>query len=578
MKNKRYLRIWARRFLALIFPLILFSGTVEARILTTSEAKSAAIRLLEMENARPNLRLTEGLFNLDSIESLFYRNRPVAYLVKLNPQGFMILSDITEVTPQVFISFSGDSNVIREIPFLNTIMERLYYDKIQLNYLFERTPRGSGDISREYPDWDQINRNEDAWSALLDDSNPSFDSSLSMPPSQAVEPMLSSRWNQGWPYNNYTPMIGGSHPWAGCTAIAMAQVMFYWKYPERGTGSHSYEWNGQVLSANFNHQYYWNWMLDSYSGGFSAGDMDIIATLVSDVGISINMNYGLSGSSAAINANRAFQNYFKYSEDSRKEYRYQYNSWGEWFNVFKQQMDIGLPVVLGTFKSGGGHAVVVDGYRTSPSNQIHVNMGWGGACDNYYSVENIYGYGSETSDSAEINIHPIWTRLTLESSVGGTTDPAPGVYYYGYGTKVAVNITALPNNNYDFINWTGYASGTQNPINIVVDHDVTVKANFKKTIYPPLNLTGTKVLNRSLASEEYINIIEFEPNPLNTNIIGYKIYLMDNAVRQEEVASLDSNTFKFLHRKVDKNKQYCYEIVAFNNEPREGHAATLIIQ
>ena len=34
--------------------------------------------------------------------------RPVAYLARLEPRGFMILSDITEGSPQVFVSYEGD--------------------------------------------------------------------------------------------------------------------------------------------------------------------------------------------------------------------------------------------------------------------------------------------------------------------------------------------------------------------------------------------------------------------------------------------------------------------------------------
>jgi hypothetical protein len=67
--------------------------------------------------------------------------------------------------------------------------------------------------------------------------------------------------------------------------------------------------------------------------------------------------------------------------------------------------------------------------------------------------------------------------LTIEAGEGGTTSPSPGTYKYDTGSQVQV--TAVPNTNYEFVNWTGGVSGTQNPVTITMDSDKTVKANFR---------------------------------------------------------------------------------------------------
>jgi hypothetical protein len=71
-------------------------------------------------------------------------------------------------------------------------------------------------------------------------------------------------------------------------------------------------------------------------------------------------------------------------------------------------MDCGWPALLSACKKGVGcHSVVVDGYRTEMDvNQVHVNMGWGGLADSYYTIDDIYGYGGVDGDVALINIHP----------------------------------------------------------------------------------------------------------------------------------------------------------------------------
>jgi hypothetical protein len=576
MKDKLSSRFWARWLLAAFFVLFLFNGVLEARAVAYSEAWLSSARLLEMENGRPDLRLTKGTFWLDSIEPLSYQDQPVAYLVKLKPQGFMILSDITEVSPQVFISFSGDYETASAHPFLIRILDHLKYNKVHLRYYAGQESPGGQPQPEESPDVFQMGRNERAWSALVGGSFPAIALYAEPPSSAAAGPLLNTHWKQDRPYNNYTPLIGDLPTYTGCSATAMAQVMNFWKCPDLGQGSHSYIWHGQTLSADFDHSYYWDRMLDTYSGNFTSLQSDAVARLMSDVGIAINMRYELGGSGAYVNDNNAFVNFFKYGPDVHSIRRASVADWTAWFDILKQQMDMRQPAILSIWMpEGGGHAVVADGYRTSPSNQIHINMGWGENYDDYFNIDNIYGYGDANSDSAVIDIHPAKLKLTIQAGAGGTTDPAPGVYEYDYG--IVVRVTALPDLHFRFLEWTGDWSGTENPTDIRIDNNRSVTANFQRIIYAPSNAAGQKVVNRSLSQAEYINVITFEPNPDNVDIVKYTIYSVVGWQRTELV-TLDRNTFKYLHRGVAKDKTYTYQVVAVNNFSREGDPAVVIIQ
>jgi hypothetical protein len=66
--------------------------------------------------------------------------------------------------------------------------------------------------------------------------------------------------------------------------------------------------------------------------------------------------------------------------------------------------------------------------------------------------------------------------ITIQSSGLGTTSPAPGTYSYSSGTTVS--ITALPANGYQFYQWSGYISGTANPVSFTVNSNMTIQANF----------------------------------------------------------------------------------------------------
>ncbi|WP_276895046.1 Spi family protease inhibitor, partial [Hallella bergensis] len=55
------------------------------------------------------------------------------------------------------------------------------------------------------------------------------------PNRKAVAPMLTTAWNQDDPYSRLT-----GYNFTGCVATAVAQIMYYHRWPERGKGSYSY--------------------------------------------------------------------------------------------------------------------------------------------------------------------------------------------------------------------------------------------------------------------------------------------------------------------------------------------------
>ncbi len=562
-------------FLAALFPVL--SGPLFARVVRLSEARTAAIRLVALENLRPGLRLTPGTLSVASVQPLTSQGQAIGFLVELGPRGFMILSGVTEADPEVFVSFGGSYASLQGHSLLARILAGLGETRDSSSPAVIRNSKTglAGPASR--PAAADIARHEQLWSLLLGVSSPASSLMLDLTGEGEVPPLLTSHWKQDYPYNRYTPFIGGARTLAGCTAIAMAQVMNYWECPRQGRGSHSYLWRGQTLSADFEHAYDWGWMLDSYDSGYTLAQANAVGRLVSDVGISIDMYYGTSASSAEVNRNNALVAFFKYSPDLHFIMRFEFADWTAWFGAFRSQMDARQPVVLAALTPdfGQSHCLVVDGYRTSPSDQIHVNMGWGENSDCYASVESIYGYGSE-SDWALVDIHPEVLTLSIESDVSrGTTDPGPGIYERTW--KSIATVAALPDPHYELKGWSGDASGTANPLEITMDRNKRVTAEFQRIIAAPLNVSGEKVLNRSLSQAEYINVLAFQANSDNIDIAGYKIYSVEGSARTE-LASLDANTFKYLHRGVTRDKVYVYEIVAVNTEPREGHPATVVVQ
>ena len=207
-----------------------------------------------------------------------------------------------------------------------------------------------------------------------------------------------AKWNQMAPFNKYTP----KNYVTGCVATAGAIVMKHHGYPAKGTGSHSYTWNGKTLSANFENTYDWASMPAKYDGTNDAA-FDGVARLMADLGVAVEMQYNKDGSGAYIgNLVTALQKYYGYSklshlmaiEDVGAE---------AWNGRLREEIDANRPVLYAASDpAAGGHAFVIDGYKDE---SFSVNWGWGGYCDGFYQIGalNPESAGKPTGDKYNVS-------------------------------------------------------------------------------------------------------------------------------------------------------------------------------
>ena len=209
-----------------------------------------------------------------------------------------------------------------------------------------------------------------------------------------VRPFVTTEWNQGEPYNRLTPILqGNTHCATGCVATAMAQVMKYYEWPERGTGSNKYQHSVfGTLSMDFSQSVYdWDNMLDIYSSYFDGSNNLVpeyndeqagaVAKLMYDCGISVNMNYWESSGASTSRITYAFENYFNY--DSETFYRDNMTS-EKFMTTLLAELDERRPALICGTGLGGAHAFVADGYDSN--NFVHINWGWGGISDGYFNI------------------------------------------------------------------------------------------------------------------------------------------------------------------------------------------------
>ena len=236
----------------------------------------------------------------------------------------------------------------------------------------------------------------------------------SMTPSQKtpavkedIGALVSTRWDQGAPYNNLVPEYqSGVKSATGCVATAMAQVMYYHKWPTAETASiPSYTWasKGTTLSSLPATTFQWSNMINDYeSSGYTSTQANAVATLMQYCGWSVQMDYGHQSSSNTDKVATALKDYFGYNTTTTQYVSRSFYNYDKWVDLIYYEVSHQRPVVYGGQSSGGGHEFVVDGYKYEDNTDyFHINWGWGGQSDEYYvlSLLNPYEQGIGGSSS-----------------------------------------------------------------------------------------------------------------------------------------------------------------------------------
>ena len=219
---------------------------------------------------------------------------------------------------------------------------------------------------------------------------------------ESVGPLLTSAWGQGCYYNEYCPADNAGpcqHVTAGCVAIAMAQIMYYHKYPEKGHGSTSYTKPPYgTLSAVFESTtYQWEDMVDILYENNAA-----VAQLVYHCGVSVQTQYAPVESRASVEfALEAFRHYFTFPTATLSK-RDNYSD-EDWLAKIRLDLDNLHPVLYIGQSLSGTHAFVCDGY--DENGLFHFNFGWNGDADGFFTLNDPSGFSN--LQSIIYNLFPI---------------------------------------------------------------------------------------------------------------------------------------------------------------------------
>lgn len=253
------------------------------------------------------------------------------------------------------------------------------------------------------------------WNLLLQDKLHGINHMRSIP---VVPPLTHTKWMQTGnnedyipsncdkSYNKFCPAVNNAPSQcnkaaAGCTAVAIAQIMAYWRWP--------YAANVQTTSGGDTTElkfYDWSIMPTALYNTSYNNEVDMVTELLRDCGYMAATTYGIKSSSSISKAKDALIA-FGYNE-STIDIKKKWLTSG-WQTMLQNEINANRPVYYrGTKNAFGadGHAFVVDGYDSD--GYFHLNIGGSSIYNTYYNIDTIIvnGHNFNHWQEAIIGIQP----------------------------------------------------------------------------------------------------------------------------------------------------------------------------
>ena len=364
--------------LALLMPMLAFAQIIDekkARDIAASALKSKSVtsaKKAPVIDAQGRYEVIEPHLELHRVVKSFEGDRPCFYIFnqKGGGGGFAIVSNQGQLLAYSEHNCMDYDNAPENVKWLLGQYQKIL--SMQLN--------------DAYPEWDDEAERAEGYTSLY---------------RHDIKPMIGSEWHQDSPFNdkiqdNYLES-GASTPEegivAGCTTIAMAQTMFYWKHPKRGTGTTKWKVGKKTYDVNFADPI--DWSKTGPNPFFKPCDPATVADLCYRVAASLDSKVKDGETSAnAYNIPKALTTYFDYDASAKVESNIFYSA-EVIEDIAYTELENGRPCIIygqsGVISAlSAGHVMVIEGYKAD-KNLFFINMGWGtGGLEDDYPFNDYY--------------------------------------------------------------------------------------------------------------------------------------------------------------------------------------------
>ncbi len=195
--------------------------------------------------------------------------------------------------------------------------------------------------------------------------------------------MIKTQWGQDYPYNLMTPTINGEHCPAGCSAVALAQLLNYFRHPYVPKVVNTQPSVDMGYGITFEelppYQFQWDKVLDKYSsekGVDNEESVKEIATIMKYCGYMLQACYTPTCTSAGIA--------YKEPDNPCLKYFDFYDAYGAFWDEVEGELAKHIEMGIPAFCGSNGHNFLIDG--RDADGLYHFNFGWDGDLDGYYIV------------------------------------------------------------------------------------------------------------------------------------------------------------------------------------------------
>lgn len=355
-------------------------------------------------------------------------------------------------------------------------------------------------------------------------------------------------------YNKYCPPISGASEQCnkaavGCVAVAIAQIMWYWKWPYTAKVPTTVGGKNYTLKS-----YNWDKMPLRLGWWVSIEEADEVAKFLRDCGYQLDMDYGKSSGTTINKALEALK-MFGYNPNTMKIVK-KINTEG-WSSMFYDELAAGRPVYYrgkSTIWGTNGHAFVLNGYNAN-NDTYYINFGWGYGYNGYFTLDHIPlgEYAFDYYQSAIVGIEPICTAQTYS---GFTMNDSP--FNIANSENLILSSTTIP---------TGKKGTIYSGAQVRLSNGFAAKAGSNVRIAISDMVCPTERVSGSRAKMHTHNLDDEEQNPTTEldDITGFSetsFRIMPNPVADvlhivssEDIISVDiySSTGQLIIRSTEKD-------------------------
>ncbi len=362
--------------------LLIVSAIVFASEVTQQMARKAAkfhVNALE-ELAQRERSDYQGSFTANGItvERRDFTGELLGYVVHLQPSGYVFVAPRTEIDPVIMYSFSQ--------PY---ITDDSHFNKPRNIVLHDMWTRIE---AIPYTDDAVIYDNQKQWERILNGT-------MSYGDMEILGPYLDTRWGQGEPYWDRCPMDPETDDRCvvGCVATALAQHLNFFEYPP------SVEFS--ALESYYSHRTDPEIFVEAppatmdtidYNGDGVHPSAETIQDLMYACGVSVRMSYSSTASGAWLRRHHFMNKWqFGLAKDIKGDDE-------NFYDEFDAYLLTERPVTMAIWSATDGHQINVDGINTE-TGDYHLNFGWDGSSDGWYSLPHGMPAGFITVTEANIN-------------------------------------------------------------------------------------------------------------------------------------------------------------------------------